>query len=146
MGSGLCSAQQGVQRGQKCVDGDFPSGPVVKNLSSSVEDKGLIPDQRTKVLQRGTGNKTRVLQLLGLMLHNQRSLCNEKASCCNKRRSPVLQLEKPLQTTTRESPDAATKTQHGQNKKKENTQNVLMTVLQLLASIVLLVNWAESTE
>ena len=57
------------------MDGDFPSGPVLKNLSSSVEDKGLIPDQRTKVPQRGAGNKARVLQLLGLMLHNQRSLC-----------------------------------------------------------------------
>ena len=46
--------------------------------------------------------------------------CNEKASCCNKKRSPVLQLEKVLQTTTRESLDAATKTdnQNSQNKKK----------------------------
>ena len=49
--------------------------------------------------------------------------CNEKASCCNKKRSPVLQLEKALQTTTRESLDAATKTdnQNSQNKKKRKT-------------------------
>ena len=75
--------------------------------------------------------------------------CNEKASCCNKR-SPVLQLEKALQTTTRESPDRTLQprqtTRTAKIKKKENTQNVLMMVLQLLASIVLPVNWAESTE
>lgn len=70
MDSSLRSAQQGVQRGQNCVDWDFPIAPVVKNLSSSVEDEGLISDQRTNVPQRGAGNKAHMLQLLGLMLHN----------------------------------------------------------------------------
>lgn len=85
MGSGLRSAQQGVQRRQKCVDGDFHTDPVVKNLSSSVEDEGLIPDQRTKVPQRGAGNKARnywgscsttrevyALQREGLMLQQEK--------------------------------------------------------------------------
>ena len=29
--------------------GDFPGGPVVKNLPSNVEDAGSIPGQETKI-------------------------------------------------------------------------------------------------
>ena len=35
----------------KTICGDFPGGPVVKTLLSKAAGRGLIPDQRAKILQ-----------------------------------------------------------------------------------------------
>ena len=46
----------GKERAKKCqlfIKGilrDFPGGPMVKDLTSSVGDTGLIPDRRTKII------------------------------------------------------------------------------------------------
>ena len=38
----------------KNLPGDFPGGPVIKNLPSKAGDMGLIPGQRTKIPQATT--------------------------------------------------------------------------------------------
>ena len=38
----------------KDLPGDFPGGPVIKNLPSNAGDMGLIPGQRTKIPQATT--------------------------------------------------------------------------------------------
>ena len=38
----------------KDLPGDFPRGPVIKNLPSNVGDMGLIPGQTTRILQATT--------------------------------------------------------------------------------------------
>ena len=46
----------------KNLPGDFPGGPVIKNLPSKAGDMGLIPGQRTKIPQATTREACRPQQ------------------------------------------------------------------------------------
>ena len=42
-------ASAGPKNSLEMHTGDFPGSPVIKNLASTAGDKGLIPDQGTKI-------------------------------------------------------------------------------------------------
>ena len=84
---------------------DFPGGPVVKSLPASAESMGSIPDLgRFHMLW---SNQAHVSQLLKL-LHPTVCLCSKRSPCTATREQPPL-------ATSRESLQAAVKTQHSQN-------------------------------
>ena len=52
--------------------GDFPGGPMVKNLPSNAKDMGSIPGQGTKILHTAWQISPQLL-----------SLCTLWSTCCN---------------------------------------------------------------
>ena len=71
--------------------GDFPGGPVVKNLPSNVGDAGLIPGQETKILQakEQLSPSTFNTEARAPQLESMRCL---KRFCMSQWRSSTLQL------------------------------------------------------
>ena len=65
--------------------GDFPGGPVVKNLPSNAEDVGLIPGQGTKI-PHAAGQLS-----LHAITREKLTRCNERL-CMLQQRSCVPQL------------------------------------------------------
>ena len=49
--------------------GDFPGSPVIKNPASTARDKGLIPDQGTKI-PHATGQLSLKAETIGLVSLN----------------------------------------------------------------------------
>ena len=85
-------------------DGNFPAGPVVKNLPTNAGDMGWIPSWTRKIQHS--------VEQLSTMCHNYWARCS---------RAQAPQQQKLQWSTTRESQRAATKTQHSQKyiKKKK---------------------------
>ena len=81
---------------QNKKDGDFPGGPVVKNLPSKAGDTGSIPGQGTKIPHAPQHNYVHMPQLEKPTFHNQRESLNVAVN----------------------STCAAKETQHSQKKKK----------------------------
>ena len=66
-------------------EGDFPGGPVVKNLPCNAGDTGLIPGW-------GTNTPYATEQLNPCMRHNQRNQVASSEPACGNRRSHMPQL------------------------------------------------------
>ena len=110
----------------KCTLPGFPGGAVLKNLPANAGDTGLSPGPGRSHIP--WSNEAHAPQLLSLrsrarepqllkpmrlqsVLRNKRSHCNEKPTHHNEGQPPLV--------ATRESPRAATKTQHSQRQKKK---------------------------
>ena len=81
-------------------DGDFPGGPVVKNLPSNARDTGAIPGQGTKIPHTlGQLNpcmamtKTCTLSVYALQYEKPQ----QREACTQKRRPSVAKKKKLLQ-------------------------------------------------
>ena len=100
-------------RHQKCLEKDFPGGPV---------DKNPLPMQGTPVQSSIRENSTchgatKPMPQLLKLVHLQPVLCNKRSHCNGK---PVCQNEEQtLLAATRESQLPKTKTQGSQKKKKK---------------------------
>ena len=99
----------------KVLLGDFPGGPVVKNLPANAGDMGLIPGPRRPHMSYG--NEAHVPQLLKLhvepMLPSKRSHHSEKPTHHNQSVAPTCHDYRKLVHNSKNS---------GQQKPKTNQQ------------------------
>ena len=72
---------------QKCVTGDFPGGPVVKNPPCNAGDAGLIPGQGTKI-PHAAGQLSQRASTRARMPWSLRATTREKPTHHNKEPAP----------------------------------------------------------